>query len=609
MLVIALASALPLAAFATFATLESRRALKGALLDRQAKVADERAQVIARELGALDRTMNQMISGRPLTQSSPAEIQGALSELYLRKDALSQVALISADGQALSSLFVDDPAAFARVRPEFERHPVVTGFSVEAFMRQVRAALPQPDSTRTLPYGVSSTLPDSIALLSARNPQTGERLALELRLQSFSKGVLGESDDGTVVLVDGQGLVVAGPRGNEKTYAQLSVGAPQRTSEIQFEDGTYFAARAPVRGASLSVAVLRNERDALAPLASLSFATAVLLALTLLAAVVVGAMLSRQLSFPIGRLAQGARELAKGNLKHRLAGHRVPELDDVARAFNQMAENLDAANTRLLGFNEELQKQVAERTAELREAQAQLLRSQRLGAVVDLTSGLAHELNNPLAAIIGTAQLLQLELPSQDPLQERLQPIVVEGLRISKMLKRITTLSDWERGDMAPAELNGLINRALAERDALLKETHAEVVRSFDPQLPQVLADAPALTEVVGHLIDNAHEALEGRPAKTIRLSTKTVEGQAVRFEISDTGKGIARENLERIFNPFFKTSTGGGANGKGPGLSLARCHQVIEAHGGKLTVSSEEGVGTTVALVLPAAPPRAQLV
>ncbi|MFL5318556.1 MAG: ATP-binding protein [Myxococcaceae bacterium] len=592
LLTIALAAALPLSVFATFATFESRRALKDALLDRQAKVADERAEALSRELNALQRAMRQMLAGNAFEDPSPAAVQASLTELFLKKDAISQVALLRADGKVASTLFVDDPAAFERVRPEFSRHPVLTGKQAEAFVNELNGT------------AVTERDPDTLVLQS--DPEPGKkRLAMLVKVSALARGLIGDSDDGQALLVDRRGKVVAGDTDVGRTAPQLGLDEPLRLSRIEWSNGPALAARAKVRGTEFSVAVLRPESDALAPLSRLSWVTAGLLGLTLLTALVVGLLLSRQLSRPIARLAEGANELAAGNLDHRIERHRVSELDDVARAFNDMAETLHAANARLVGFNEELQKQVAERTRELRDAQAQLLRSQRLGAVIDLTSGLAHELNNPLAAIIGTAQLVQIELPANDPMQARLQPIVTEGLRISRLLKRITALSDWERGNLTEANMNPLIDEALAEHERKLREAHAEVVRAFDPRLPPVLADAPAMREVVGHLIENARQALEGRPARQIRVSTRAVEGAAVRVDISDTGRGIPRQHLERIFNPFFSTESGK----RGAGLSLARCHQVVQAHGGKLTVESQEGVGTTVSLVLPAAPPRAQLV
>lgn len=591
---IALAAALPLGVFATFAHLESRRALKDALLDRQAKVADERADALRRELVSLERSMSQLLSGNTFADPSPAAVQAGLTELFLRKDAISQVALLSPDGRVLASLFVDDPAAFARARPEFLRHPTVTGAEVEAFANAARAQLSGADSDT-----------DRGVLVLVSELVNGQRLAVEVRIPALAHGIAGAGDDGEVVVVDATGRVVSGEREIARVEPALAANAPTRVSRLSWTDGAALAARATVRGTSYSVAVLRPERDALAPLDRLSWLTFGLLIFTLCTAVVVGVLLSRQLSRPIARLSEGANELAAGNLKHRLPAYRVPELNDVARAFNDMAEALDAANARLVGFNEELQREVADRTRELREAQAQLLRSQRLGAVIDLTAGLAHELNNPLAAIIGTAQLIQMELPGTDPLQDRLEPIVAEGIRISRLLKRITALSDWQKGNMAPADLNPLIDQALAEHEEKLREAKAEVVRAFDPRLPRVLADAPAIAEVVGHLLDNATEALEGRAPRRIRVTTRTVEGSAVKVEISDTGKGIPADHLERIFNPFFSTESGR----RGAGLSLARCNQVVEAHGGKLTVQSREGEGTTVSLVFPAAPQRAQLV
>ena len=269
-----------------------------------------------------------------------------------------------------------------------------------------------------------------------------------------------------------------------------------------------------------------------------------------------------------------------------------------------MGRSVEDANRRLVRFNEELRVQVEERTRELRLAQQQLLRSQRLAAVGDLAAGLAHEVNNPLAAIMGNAQLLLMDLEDAHPSKTMLDDVFEQAVRISNIVKDLQSLSEAQRGGMAPVNVHEALERVVQVTRPDLATDGIDVQTHFDVKAAPVLGDETALREVFGHLLSNARNALRGRAERNITIATSSIESEAVMIEVSDTGRGIPRENLERIFNPFFTTKQ----QWTGKGLALAICHRIIENHGGKISIQSEEGVGTTVTLVLPAAPAKSHL-
>ena len=180
--------------------------------------------------------------------------------------------------------------------------------------------------------------------------------------------------------------------------------------------------------------------------------------------------------------------------------------------------------------------------------------------------------------------------------------VLDQALRISDIVRDLQALSEAQRGGLSPVDLHQVIERAVSTKNGELAKV--DIVKNFATHAPVVLGDEPALREVFGHLLSNAVNAVAEREAPHISLTTSTIEDQAVMVEVTDNGRGIPKENLERIFNPFFTTKQ----SWAGRGLALAICHRVVENHGGKISIQSELDVGTTVTVVFPAAPPKPHL-
>ncbi len=348
--------------------------------------------------------------------------------------------------------------------------------------------------------------------------------------------------------------------------------------------------------------VIRPREEALAPLAALFRSTVIVFFGTLVLAGFIAAFAAGAFARPIRRLTEGASQLARGNLSHRIEVKQRDEVGELARTFNEMGQNLEAANQKLVAFNADLQRQVEERTRELRSAQDQLMRSQKLSAMSDLSAGVAHEINNPLSAIMGNAQLLQMDLSPVGPQKLMLDDILGEAMRISDIVKNLQQLAESQKGGLIPMAIDPFVQRSLEKRLADLEGI--EIERGFTAEGFKILGNEQQLDEVLGALLSNARNALKDRPAKKVRIETSTIGGGAVRLSVTDSGCGIAKEHLERIFNPFFTTKK----SWSGKGLSLSICHKVVENHGGRISVESQENQGTTVSVVLPAAPAATHL-
>jgi two-component system NtrC family sensor kinase len=245
---------------------------------------------------------------------------------------------------------------------------------------------------------------------------------------------------------------------------------------------------------------------------------------------------------------------------------------------------------------------------ELSEMQEQLSRSRRLATVGQLAAGVAHEINNPLAAITTCAEAvlrdIQRDAEARALAASRdwpfyLEEIVRQALRCKEITRGLLDLSRQRRARRAACDLNSIAAQCarLAEQRTE-GEAHVTVSINLDPDVGEIATDAGMVRQVLDNLLSNALDAV-GHHGQ-ITLSTLR-EGERVAIEVADTGHGITPEALVRIFDPFFTTKE----PGKGSGLGLAICYTLAEALGGALTVESKQGEGSRFRLWLPRRAPE----
>jgi two-component system, NtrC family, sensor kinase len=612
LLVLLATTALPTGAVGLLTYRGARRALSDALSTQYQRTAlAEAERASAHVLSLATELEGALVHQRPDTLG-PADTQEFLTRVYLRRDRLALVSLFNAQGTMTASVFMDDPEPFARREPQFRRHDTVHAREVEDFRRRAARLLAHVPPGRahaiSAPYLTAVRARPAVVVVALAPEAPGGGLAAELGLEELSEGLAtGTPGRERVFLLDAGGrLLLDGDAGHERARPDFALKLPEAlgasgTGLGDYEDGgqRWLAAYSPVPELGWVAVVARPRDAAFAPLHALARDSLGVLQVALLGVLVLALLLARALARPIAHLAEGARALARGQLAHRLAPGRADELGDLARAFNDMGQALEKAHAELLGFNGQLQAQVEARTRELRETQAQLSRSQRLAAMGDLAAGMAHEMNNPLAAILGNVQLVLLDLPAEDTTHGMLSAVHQQAQRIAHIIRELQLLAERQQRGRHALDLNRVLRQALETRGAELTREGVRVDCQFHPGEARVLGDTQALGDVFARLLCNALNALKDRTERTLTLATRVVDAQLVRVELRDTGRGIAREHLERIFNPFFTTKQ----EWTGKGLSLAVCHRVVEDHGGTLTLHSDEGVGTTVTLVLPVAP------
>ena len=237
--------------------------------------------------------------------------------------------------------------------------------------------------------------------------------------------------------------------------------------------------------------------------------------------------------------------------------------------------------------------------------QSKLLQTEKMAALGQLMSGIAHELNNPLTSIQGYAQLLLSRHSTLHGTSDA-RRISQEAERASHIVKNLLLFSREAKSERRAVNLNEVIERTVALRAYEMKLESILVELVLDPGLPHTLADGAQLQQVILNLIVNAEQAIllkgprEGEPGDwqgRIVIHTRRIAGDRIGLEISDDGPGIAPEIVSRIFDPFFTTKP----VGAGTGLGLSIVYGIVQEHGGEVGVESQPGHGATFTVELPA--------
>jgi two-component system NtrC family sensor kinase len=220
--------------------------------------------------------------------------------------------------------------------------------------------------------------------------------------------------------------------------------------------------------------------------------------------------------------------------------------------------------------------------------------SEQLAAIGQLAAGVAHEINNPLTAILANAQLLQREIPPEDDRQELVSMIAEAGARAAQVVRSLLDLARLEQYEFLPTQINDTIRKAIELVKHEVVANSLSLHSNLSSTLPFVRASQSHLQGVWVNLLLNAIDAFE-KTAGEIHISSELV-GNEVHISVADNGKGIAPEHLPRIFDPFYTTKSAG----HGTGLGLAVCDRVIKRHNGRIVLQSEVGKGTKITVILP---------
>jgi PAS domain S-box-containing protein len=261
------------------------------------------------------------------------------------------------------------------------------------------------------------------------------------------------------------------------------------------------------------------------------------------------------------------------------------ELNLLSAVGNQIATAIDKSL---------LLEKTREAYESLRRTQQQLLQSEKMAAVGQLISGVAHELNNPLTAILGYSQLLKSdELPPARGI-EYAEKLYRQAQRTHHIVQSLLSFARQRKPQRAPVNLHQIIEDTLVLREYDLRLNNIRVHREFDPHLPTTCADFNQMQQVFLNILNNGIDAiLDGGGPGDIWIRTEEISGN-LRVEFTDSGAGV--QNEHRIFDPFYTTKP----VGKGTGLGLSICYGIIKEHGGEIEVRNSPPRGATFAVTLP---------
>jgi PAS domain S-box-containing protein len=232
---------------------------------------------------------------------------------------------------------------------------------------------------------------------------------------------------------------------------------------------------------------------------------------------------------------------------------------------------------------------------------AQLLQQEKLAAVGQLVSGVAHELNNPLASVTAFSELLLASPATADPeARQAVESIHDEAMRAAKVVSHLLTFARQRPAERVDADVNAIVSDTVALREYALRTAQVQLRVALDPALPRTWADPFQLQQVVLNLLSNAEQAVVGWGGpRRIGVETRR-DGDWIAIVVSDTGPGLAPELRDRIFNPFYTTKP----VGEGTGLGLSIADGIVREHGGQIRVESQPGEGATFLVELPIVQP-----
>jgi len=611
----ALAIALvPLAATGFTLVHESELALRDRIMAHQRTAADGVAATLAQAIDELgERAITAMTLVDPLTLG-PRGRQGLLRLLHRQSASIDATVLLDADGKLLAYPVAEDvaepdaatlalgrwPAAPTdRASTRLVAHvPSLASFSGKSLVALVSAPYFDAQGPAHIAMGASCC--------AGADGRAQALAGIELSLQAatLKTGGIDTGPGSRLFVVDAQGHVLAHPAVavGESLAEHAAVAAFLRertggTARYAGDGGVWVAAYAPVGALGWAAVIEQPETLAFAQAASLRQRTLAWMAVTTGLVLLTGLWFAGRVRRRILALVTGARAFGAGRLGERLPASVGDEIGELGGTMNAMAEQLAKSLAELEEWNRTLEAKVEQRTQELRQTQAHLLTQSKLAAIGQLGAGVAHEVNNPLASILGYSQLLLRKHAEADGEHTSLKKIEEAAQRCKAITMNLLRFSQRSQLGRSPVTINAIVDEVLELLAGGLAQSNVQVERSLAANLPDVTADAGQVSLVLINLVSNARNAMP--KGGVLRVAT-AASGDGVSVSVADTGHGIDGDHLPRLFEPFFTTKR----VWTGVGLGLAVAYRIVTDHGGRIDVESKVGEGSRFTVVLPKEPP-----
>ena len=339
--------------------------------------------------------------------------------------------------------------------------------------------------------------------------------------------------------------------------------------------------------ASRLAAISRSNSNASYQTGNLSLALMALVILILVAVVI--SITSKNFVKQIKTLNKGAEIIASGNLDYKVKIDNNDEIGDLARSFNTMTDKLRKTEKKLKDHLANLEEVVEQRTKKLSDVQEKLIRSEKLAVLGQLSGGVSHELRNPLGVISNAIYFLKTIIPNaNETVNEYLEIISSEVYVAEKIVSDLLDFSRTKPLEIERTDVADMIAQTLKKHPT---PENIQVIQKLAQDLQPVYVDPQQIHQVLANLVTNAYDAMPEGGKLTINAQVKKSQ---VYLDITDTGSGISKKNMDNLFEPLFTTKA------RGIGLGLAVSKNLTESNGGSIKVKSKEGQGSTFTVILP---------
>jgi len=413
----------------------------------------------------------------------------------------------------------------------------------------------------------------------------GTRTISAIATPGLFRRVIERADAFQAVLIDARGNPVIGSvdadtdvrwaRATLQNFENLEDGA-SGVINIWDDDVEYFAGAAKIDVGGLHIvtriSVSAAYLTARQLLSDLIIVGLIIVFIAAISAVVV----SRKFTAPLESLSAAVRKIAKGDFEVKVDISSRDEIGQLSDSFNEMANEL------------------LERERSLKTAQLALVQSEKMAAVGTLSAGLAHEVKNPLSAVLGYAQLAKRKLSQPDVIKKHLDIIENETRRCNEIIGNLMQFSRQEKGEFTDVTINEVVEKSVGVVDHQLGLNNVHVNMKLAPDIPEIIGNSNQLQQVMMNLAINAQQAMEP-DGGTVDIATY-FDNDNVYISVSDTGPGISDVVAEKIFEPFFTTKTAG----KGTGLGLSVTYGIIRDHKGDIRVEKAASGGARFVIALP---------
>ncbi len=407
---------------------------------------------------------------------------------------------------------------------------------------------------------------------------TTEKRLYQVIVSDF-RGELFATQEGQALTADSKRAVLNAAQQLKK----INSGADVTTLEYRDDRSDWLASYTTVSIGGLGLMIRIPKDQAFLATAQLVRVLWGYVALILLAACLFAYGLARSLTRPIKILARYAARVGQGHFAEQVLIRAGDELGSLAGAFNEMGQALQR------------------RDHEIAEASQRLTQSEKMSAFGQMSAGIAHEVKNPLAVILGFAQLSRQRLPEDSPLRKFQDNIEREAKRCKEIIDNLMKFARQEKAEQSEIELNQVVRDTitLVSHQLAINKVKVEPNLHADDKATRILGNANQLQQVLMNLMINAQHAMPNGGVEW--LTTVVDSGGNPTVIVKDNGTGIPKEHQQKIFEPFFTTKD----VGKGTGLGLSVSLGIVRDHGGKIDLESEVGVGSAFTLSFPAADQR----